>query len=217
VTTRTETPGPLIARGEDADVFAIDGAHMLRRYRRRAVPEREVAIMRYVRDRGYPAPRVFDVRGTDLVLERVDGPTMLADLRRGPWRMRTHALTLSRLHRELHALPPPNFLPGDGDAILHLDLHPANVMLSSRGAVVIDWANAARGDAALDVALTAVVLAGAPVDPPLSWLRDRFVRAFLGEFAPAEWRVRLDRAVAYRRADGNVSDKEKHGLTNLRL
>jgi hypothetical protein len=90
-------------------------------------------------------------------------------------------------------------------------------MLSSRGAVVIDWANAARGDAALDVALTAVVLAGAPIDPPLSWLRDRFVRAFLGQFAPADWRVSLDRAVAYRRADGNVSDKEKHGLTNLRL
>jgi hypothetical protein len=30
-------------------------------------------------------------------------------------------------------------------------------------------------------------------------------------------RVSLDRAVAYRRADGNVSDKEKSGLTNPRL
>jgi len=43
------------------------------------------------------------------------------------------------------------------------------------------------------------------------------LRAFLGEFAPLEWRVGLDRAVAYRRADGNVSDKEKDRLTNLRL
>ena len=41
--------------------------------------------------------------------------------------------------------------------------------------------------------------------------------AFLGGFAPGEWRVSLDRAVAYRRADGNVSDKEKDLLTNLRL
>jgi hypothetical protein len=90
-------------------------------------------------------------------------------------------------------------------------------MLGPSGPVVIDWANAARGDAPLDVALTAVVLAGAPVGPPLSWLRDRFVRAFLGEFAPAEWRVGLDRAVDYRRADGNVSDKERRGLTKLRL
>ena len=67
------------------------------------------------------------------------------------------------------------------------------------------------------MALTAVVLAGAPVGPPLSWLRDRFVHAFVGEFAPAEWRVSLERALAYRRADGNVGDKERDRLTKLRL
>ena len=211
------SPGPLLARGEDADVFAVDAARVLRRYRKRPVPEREVAIMRYVRERGYPVPRVFDVRGPDLTLERVEGPTMLDDLSRRPWGFRTHARTLARLHRELHAIAAPDFLRGEGDAILHLDLHPANVMLARRGPVVIDWANAARGDAPLDVALTAVVLAGAPVGPPLSWLRDSFVRAFVGAFAPTEWRVALDRAVAYRRADGNVSDKEKDRLTKLRL
>ena len=210
-------PGRLIARGADADVFAIDDSRVLRRYRRRSVPEREVAIMRHVRERGYPVPRVIDVNGPDLTLERIDGPTMLADLRRRPWRYRTHALTLARLHRELHAIPPPDFLTGDGAAVLHLDLHPANVMLAPRGPVVIDWANAARGDAPLDVAVTAVVLAAAPVGPPLSWLRDRFVRAFLGEFAPAEWRVSLDDALAYRSADGNVGDKERARLTKLRL
>ena len=216
MTDRT-LPGPLLARGEDADVFAIDDTRVLRRYRRRAVPDGEVAIMRYVRERGYPAPRVIDVSGPDLTLERIDGRTMLDDLRRRPWRFRTHARTLARLHRELHAIAPPDFLRGDGDAVLHLDLHPANVMLARRGPVVIDWANAARGDAPFDVALTAVVLAGAPVGPPLSWLRDWFVRAFVGSFAPAEWRVGVDRAVAYRRADGNVSDKEKGRLTKLRL
>ena len=210
-------PGPLLARGEDADVFAIDETRVVRRYRRRAVPEREVAIMRYVRERGYPAPQVFDMSGPDLTLERIDGPTMLAELRRRPWRFRAHAATLARLHKELHAMAVPSFLDGHGEAILHLDLHPANVMLGPKGPVVIDWANAARGDAALDVALTAVVLACAPVGPPLSWLRDRFVRAFLGEFEPGEWSVGLDRAVAYRRADGNVGDKEKKNLTSLRL
>jgi hypothetical protein len=60
-------------------------------------------------------------------------------------------------------------------------------------------------------------MAAVPVGPPLSWLRDRFVRAFLGHFAAAEWRVSLDRALAYRRADGNVSDKERDRLTKLRL
>ena len=210
-------PRPLLARGMDADVFAVDETSVLRRYRRRDVPEREVAVMRYVRERGYPAPAVIDASGPDLTLERIDGPTMLADLRRRPWRFRSHALTLARLHRELHALPPPDFLGREGDTILHLDLHPVNVILAARGPVVIDWANAARGDAPLDVALTAVVLAAAPVGLPLSWLRDRFVRAFTSQFAPAEWRPGFDRAVAYRRADGNVSDKERDRLTNLRL
>jgi hypothetical protein len=156
------------------------------------------------------------VNGADLTLERIAGPTMLADLRRRPWRYRTHALTLARLHRDLHAIPPAD-LTGEGGAVLHLDLHPANVILSANGPVVIDWANATRGDAPLDVALTAVVLAAAPLGPPLSWLRDRFVRAFLDQFAPAEWRVGLDRALAYRAADGNAGDKERDRLTKLRL
>ena len=207
----------LLARGSDADVFALDDARVLRRYRRRAVPDAEIAIMRYVREHGFPTPRVIDASGNDLILERIDGPTMLDDLRRRPWRFGTHARTLARLHRALHAIPPPDSLPGSGGAILHLDLHPANVMLAPGGPVVIDWANASRGDPAFDVALTAVVLAAAPVGPPLSWLRERFVRSFLREFTPAEWSGGLDRAVAYRRADGNVSDKEKRNLTSLEL
>ena len=211
------TPGPLLARGQDADVFEIDHVRVLRRYRRRTVPEREVAIMRYARDLGYPVPRVVDVSGPDLTLERIDGPTMLDDLRRRPWGFPTHARTLARLHRDLHAIAPPDFLDGDGASIVHLDLHPANVMLASHGPVVIDWANACRGDAAVDVALTAVVLAAAPVGAPLSWLRDRFVDAFVREFAPEEWRLGLDRAIAYRRGDANVSDKEKDRLGKLRL
>ena len=46
----------------------------------------------------------------------------------------------------------------DGDRLVHLDLHPLNVIMSPRGPVVIDWANAARGDPLLDVALTYVLL-----------------------------------------------------------
>ena len=36
--------------------------------------------MRYVRERGYPVPAVYAVSGPDMVMERVDGPTMLKDL-----------------------------------------------------------------------------------------------------------------------------------------
>jgi aminoglycoside phosphotransferase (APT) family kinase protein len=125
--------------------------------------------------------------------------------------------TLAGLHRRLHAFEPPDLLRGQGRSILHLDLHPLNVILGPRGPVEIDWANAERGEAEFDVALTAVVLAGAPIGPPLSWLRNRFVGAFLGSFADDEWRGGLDRAIAYRAADGNVSERERARLRTLRL
>jgi Ser/Thr protein kinase RdoA (MazF antagonist) len=46
----------------------------------------------------------------------------------------------------------------DGDRICHWDFQPANVLLTGRGPVVIDWAFAARGDAAADVARTRLIL-----------------------------------------------------------
>ena len=42
-------------------------------------------------------------------------------------------------------------MPDGGDRFLHLDLHPLNVIMSARGPIVIDWANASRGEALTDV------------------------------------------------------------------
>jgi aminoglycoside phosphotransferase (APT) family kinase protein len=38
--------------------------------------------------------------------------------------------------------------------LVHLDLHPLNVLCTRRGPVVIDWPAAARGAPGVDVALT---------------------------------------------------------------
>ena len=67
------------------------------------------------------------------------------------------------------------------------------------------------------MALTAVVLAARPSGRRSPGCGTRFVRAFLGQFADGEWRIYVDRAPAYRRADGNVSDKERQRPTKLRL
>jgi Ser/Thr protein kinase RdoA (MazF antagonist) len=110
---------------------------------------------------------VLEVPDDALVLERADGPTMLADLHRRPWRALGAARTLAQLHALLHEIP------FEGERLLHLDLHPDNVLLARRGPVVIDWTNARAGDAALDVALTWVIgatsggLAGARVHTAL--------------------------------------------------
>jgi aminoglycoside phosphotransferase (APT) family kinase protein len=42
----------------------------------------------------------------------------------------------------------------DGDRLCHGDFHPANIILSARGPVVIDWPNSARGDPHADVTRT---------------------------------------------------------------
>ena len=52
---------------------------------------------------------------------------------------------------------------GDDDRLLHLDLHPDNVLVAGQGVMVIDWQNAARGPAGADLAKTWISPAAASV------------------------------------------------------
>jgi aminoglycoside phosphotransferase (APT) family kinase protein len=109
---------------------------------------------------------------TELVMDRIDGPLMLDVLFAPPWELPTHMRTLADLHDRLHEIPAPDWLPqmpDGGDRLLHLDLHPLNVMLTGSGPVVIDWTNAARGDGLSDVAATYVLLT-CPRIPGPPWL-----------------------------------------------
>lgn len=73
--------------------------------------------------------------------------------------------TLARLLRQLHGLPARG--SGTLEArILHLDLHPENVMLTADGPVVIDWSNAEEGPPGLDWAMSALILAQAALGSP---------------------------------------------------
>ncbi|WP_260428757.1 phosphotransferase family protein [Micromonospora globispora] len=81
--------------------------------------------------------------------------------------------------------------------ILHLDLHPENVILTTAGPMVIDWANATEGPPELDVAMTAVILAEVATDraSPLSKPAGELLAAYLAEVGP----VRLvERAASVR-------------------
>jgi aminoglycoside phosphotransferase (APT) family kinase protein len=180
----------LIGFGRTADVYAIGPGRVLRRYRVPIDVRAEAEVMTYLAAAGYPVPAVYDADGTDLVMERLDGRDMLADLGRRPWRARRHARTLAALHDRLHAIEaPPGLRPfGPGDRVLHLDLHPANVMLTARGPVVIDWVNARTGAPGADVAMAYLIMATSEVDqvPALVRLALRPVRAALiGQFRHA--------------------------------
>jgi aminoglycoside phosphotransferase (APT) family kinase protein len=148
----------LIASGRDSDVFGYADGLVLRRYRDGRSAEGEAATLRAVADLGYPVPVVHEATGPDIVMERVDGPTLAEALVAGLAPDEGGAL-LADLHDRLHALAWPGAAPGE--ALLHLDLHPLNVILRGSDPVVIDWSNARPGPAALDVAMTALPAAEA--------------------------------------------------------
>ena len=211
-------PGTLIAAGREAEIFDLGDGRVLRRYRREGSPEREALVMAHARGHGFPAPRVFGADERGLVLERIDGRSMLEDLRRRPWLLRRHAATLARLHLSLHRIDAPPELPavGPGRALLHLDLHPENILLSKRGLIVIDWTNARRGDGALDVALTWVIMATSEVDDPVARMfRAAYVRAFLSHFSRAEITRAAPAAAERRLADPNVRQGERLAVRRL--
>jgi len=147
---------------------------------------------------------VLEVRDDALVLELIDGPSMLRMLRTRPWRVGAYARTLAGLHSRLHEIP------FKGERLLHLDLHPDNVLLARDGPVVIDWTNARAGDPRLDVALTWVicVTSGGP------WER-LFTGFFLRHAGRDAARQGLADAAAYRLADVNVTDAERERVRAL--
>jgi len=213
--------GPLIASGRDADIFAYGPDLVLRRSRRGHSMEREARVMQYVAARGYPAPRVEDVRagGTELVMERIDGHTMLDVLASRPSTTRENAATLAALHRQLHDITAPEWLDRfvvADDCVVHLDLHPLNVILTSKGPVLIDWTNARSGPGAADVALTWLVLVAAELpDTPWAAARDQFVREFLSHFDPAPVRAVMPAVTAWKCEDRNMRPSEVAAMRRL--
>ena len=69
-----------------------------------------------------------------------------------------------------------------GDSLCHADLHPGQMILSPQGPVVIDWANAARGVPAADIARSWLLLRlGPPIANPWLGAAARFGLALTGQ------------------------------------
>jgi aminoglycoside phosphotransferase (APT) family kinase protein len=226
----TELPGTLVGAGRNADVYDIGGGRVLRRYRDgrdAAAVDREAEIMAHARAHGVPVPEVFEVSGSDIVMERVTGPTMLDVLGRRPWTLGRQARLLAQLHDTVHRAPA---LPGlrapvgdqdlEGQVLLHRDLHPMNVILTSAGPVIIDWEGAARGPAMYDVAWTWVIIASSTVPgsglaaAAVRGMQAQLNRSFVRAAGPIDqtWRAL---AVRDRLEDHNVLPAERARLERL--
>jgi len=204
----------LIAEGRASEILDLGGGRLLRRFKQGGNPEREELVMRHAREHGYPVPEVYEVAPDALVIERIEGPTMLETLLAQPETLEENTRLLVRLHDELHRIEAPAGLAAwsEGDRLLHLDLHPANVILSPAGPVVIDWANARRGDSLLDVVYTWVIVATSSGTGRLG--RD-FVEIFLSHFDREKLRPYVPLAAEYRLADENVFEEERTRIRAL--
>lgn len=219
--------GRLLAQGRDCDVYEYGDGLVLRRSRAGRSLANEARVMAYARDHGYPVPAVemLDDDDTVMVIERVDGPSMVEWLSRRPWTVRAQGRLLAELHRRLHEIPAPQWLPdapcGQGDRLLHLDLHPLNVLVGPRGPVVIDWTGAARGEGGADVALAWLLVAGGGipggrVEAALLGLgRSLLVRSFLAHSEVEPARRLLPEVLEWKLGDPHMQAAEQRAMRRV--
>ena len=187
----------------------------------------EARTMAYMRERGYPVPAVEEVSddGFDMVMERIEGVTMVEAIGKAPWTVRRQGATLADLHRRLHEIEAPDFLPpapvGTGTKVLHLDLHPLNVMVGPKGVFVIDWPNAHRGDPDVDVGLAWVLMAAGQIpggglkERLLGFGRSLLVNSFLSHFDRHAVARVLRQIVEMKVQDPHMSETEVAGMWNV--
>lgn len=187
----------------------MGNGRVLRRYRHGGDVAHEVKVMRHVASHGFVVPFVFEGCGADLVMERVDGPTMRAELVAGRLDPGEAGRTLAELANALHAIPAlDSMVPFE--RVIHLDLHPDNVILGRRGPVLIDWRNSADGPPGLDNALTAVIIAQAVLAGIVTGFEEA-AKALLCSFLDAvDHRLgeHLDEAIVMRRNNITMSALE---------
>lgn len=220
----TDEPGPLIASGRAADVYDLGDGTVLRRYRT-AHPdlELEARIMRHVADQGYPVPAVHDVDGTDLIMDRIDGDTMLDRLSAAPWKVVSYARLLARLQQRLARIEAPTWMLAEAadrshtQSVLHLDMHPMNVIMSPDGPVVIDWTNAAGGPPGFDGALTYVEVVTYATETPVERVGQRiFAESFRRRRGRRAVDAYIGAACDHRLADPGTLPDERIAVAALR-
>jgi Ser/Thr protein kinase RdoA (MazF antagonist) len=215
--------GELLGSGRMADVYALDERRVLRRYRDGTDASGEAAVMAHVAAYGYPVPAVLPApegaRRSDLVLRRLDGPTMLAAVLAGGLTAERAGEMLAGLLHALHRIPARRSRD-PAVRVLHLDLHPENVLLTPDGPMVIDWANAVEGPPGFDWAVSALILAEVAVGPVVTYrdmaqaareaLTALLAHADLADLGDlAGWAGHCERARALRAANPTLAPEEK--------
>jgi aminoglycoside phosphotransferase (APT) family kinase protein len=134
-----------------------------------------------------------------IVFERVEGRSLLGLTQARPWKIFEVIRQAAELHADINRASAPAGLRTlheriakridvsdasdsdkqaarsrlaalpDGTSICHGDFHPDNVLLTSRGPVVIDWSAASRGHPVGDLACTSRLMKNASLPPWAPW------------------------------------------------
>ena len=217
-------PGGLISMGSEWELRHYGPDHIVRTNTGSSSLSQEAEALEVVGSTGFPVPKLVERLGSSsIVMERLDGPTMLQDLTSRPWTLGRHAKNLARLHLALGKIVAPSHWErvSDGDSVVHLDFHPGNIKLSSRGPVVLNWSRATRGSSTFDAAVTYVILRtgvsneGRVARLVLRPLRKRFANVFLKEFGASELLPRVREAAEFRLLDAHLSPHEREAVFAL--
>jgi aminoglycoside phosphotransferase (APT) family kinase protein len=156
-----------------------------------AMVRRETVVIAAAAAAGIPVPRVLTEGSWEnrpaLLLSWMPGQLLRHELACHHWRAWSLGVEFGRVQAAIHAVPVPAALrrqplswvewaepdaalrdclrrSRDGEVLLHLDYHPANVLMErGRVSAVLDWANARAGDRRADLARTAAILHFAPL------------------------------------------------------
>src|SRR2546430_7374963 len=108
-----------VGEGREAEVFAWDGGTVLRVLRPSNDPtriEREAVALRAAADGGVDVPKVHGTTTVDgraaVIMERVDGPDLIALMGKRPWTVPRAARIVGRAQARMHDLIAPDDLPG---------------------------------------------------------------------------------------------------------
>lgn len=135
-----------------------------------------------------------------IVFNQINGQTMLKIMGKEIWKLFELAGLMAELHAEMHEKKVPDLpsqrqrliyninradvldssvkhavlkaldaLPDD-TSVCHGDFHPDNILLSEKGAYIIDWSNAVSGHPLADVARTCIMLESKYLPPEMPFL-----------------------------------------------
>jgi tRNA A-37 threonylcarbamoyl transferase component Bud32 len=155
-----------------------------------------------------------------IIYERIIGAELSETIR--PWNAKQRGRDIARLHMTLFAQRVPDLprqrarlttrvstAPGfseverrhllnqlyslpDSDVLCHGDFHPANVIQTGQGLMIIDWNDATQGHPAADIARTILIL-----EEVLASMDD-IIREVIGDSKPPAWLKRLvERVLVY--------------------